>query len=203
MDTTPSYLNQARRVYKTYTNKKAENSAINNLKLICILRESISRELSWYNHKLSIVLNGGDEKYAYDIVDENSTIKSFDEYSDVLAQQMKEKPFLYQSLYVDHLKEWVRWFDRKKLLILSYDELVQEPSTIIHRIEEFLELKLTGSFPHTNSNETPQKVKVVSQHAKEVLGSVFRGKNEELYKFIQDHPGPYMEQKPFPRFKDV
>ena len=88
------------------------------------------------------------------------------------------------------------------VLILSYDELLQEPSMVIQRIEKFLGTKLTGSFPHANSKENPQKVKVVSSLAKQVLGSVFKDKNEELYRFIQNHPGPSMEQKPFPQFKD-
>jgi len=203
LDATPDYLNIAYRVHEIYTDKKAQNSAINNLKLICILREPISRELSWYNHKLSVVLEGKDDEYAYDIVHENSTIKTFDEYSNGLAQKMKGTHPGSYSVYVAHLKEWVKWFDRKNLLILSYDELVQEPSMVIQRIEKFLGTKLTGSLPQANSQENPQKVKVVSSHAKEVLGSAFRDKNEELYRFIHDHPGPPMEQNPFPRFEDV
>jgi len=202
LDATPNYLNQAQRVHDTYTNEKAQNSAIDRLKLICILREPISRELSWYNHKLSKILRGDKDEYAFNIVHENSTINTFDEYSNELVQQIKKNPSRSYSLYVDHLKEWVKWFDRKNLLILSYDELVQEPSMVIQRIEKFLGTKLTGSFPHANSKENPQKVKVASSHAKQVLGSVFNDKNEELYRFIQNHPGPSMEQKPFPQFKD-
>jgi hypothetical protein len=181
-------------VYETYTDKKAQNSAIDRLKLICILREPVSRELLSYNHKLSLDIKGSDAEYAYDIAHENSTIKTFDEYSNELAQQITKNPSHSHSLYVEHLKEWVKWFDRKKLLILSYDELLQEPSVVIQRIEKFLGTKLTGSFPHANSKENPQKVKVASSHAKQVLGSVFNDKNEELYRFIQNHPGPSMEQ---------
>ena len=88
----------------------------------------------------------------------------------------------------------MKWFDREKLLILSYDELLQNPSMVIQRIEKFLGTKLTGSIPHANSMENPHKVKVASSHAKQVLGSVFNDKNEELYRFIQNHPGPSMEQ---------
>ena len=204
LDATPAYMNQARRVYRTYTDEKAQISAIKNLKLICILREPISRELSWYNHKLSLVLNGrSDMGFAKDIVHANSTIKTFDEYSDELAKKIEQGSSDGKSLYVDHLKKWVELFDRKKLLILSYDELLQDPSMVIQRIEKFLGTNLSGSFPHTNSKENPQKVKEVPLHAKEVLGPLFKEKNEELYKFIKDHPGPSMEQSPFPRFKDV
>ena len=46
-------------------------------------------------------------------------------------------------------------------------------------------------------------MKEVPLHAKEVLGPLFKDKNEELYKFIQDNPGPPMEQNPFPQFKNV
>ena len=138
-----------------------------------------------------------------DVLHGNSTIKTFDEYSDGLAKRIRHNPQGAFGLYVDHLKEWVKWFDRKKLLILSYDEFHQDPSMVIHRIEKFLETNLTGSFPHTNSNDNPLKVKEVSLHAKEVLEPLFKEKNEELYRFIEDHPGPPMEQNPFPRYKDV
>ena len=204
IDATPNYLNQARRVYKTYTDKKAQISVIKSLKLICILREPISRELSWYNDKVDKFYNQGiKDDWVLDVVHGNSTIKTFDEYSDGLAKEIRSFPQGAFGLYIDHLKEWVKWFDRKKLLILSFDELHQDPSMVIQRIEEFLGTNLTGSFPHDNANENPLKVKEVPLHAKEVLGPLFKDKNEELYKFIRDHPGPPMEQNPFPQFKNV
>jgi len=203
MDATPNYLNQARRVYKTYTNEKAQKSAIKSLKLICILREPVSRELSLYNHKVTLFTQGSKDDWLMDVVHENSTIKTFDEYSDELAREIRSFPRGAFGLYVDHLKEWVEWFDRKNLLILSYDELLQQPSMVMQRIGHFLGINLAGSFSHENTNERPNKVKEVSLHAKQVLGSLFKDKNEELYKFIRDSSGPPMEQNPFPRFKDL
>ena len=213
LDATPNYLNKARRVYKTYTDKKAKESAIENLKIICVLREPVSRELSWYNHKLSQVLSteGDVPPWAKTLVHENSTIKTFDEYSDELARNIKEKPsdkggnmgFYTMGLYVDHLKEWEKRFDRKNILILSYDELLQEPAMTIQRIEKFLGTKLIGSLRRENTQENSRKVKEVSSYAKAVLGPLYKDKNEELYRFIRDHPGPPMEQSPFPRFTDV
>ena len=51
MDATPNYFIESSKVYKIYTDEKA-GDATAKLKPIAILREPISRELSWYNHKL-------------------------------------------------------------------------------------------------------------------------------------------------------
>jgi len=204
MDATPNYLNQAQRVYETYTDKKAQNSAIKNLKLICIVREPISRELSLYNHMVGKYLHNPSTKVGWhmSVVHKNSTIKTFDEYSDEIADGIRSNPHGAFGLYVDHLKEWVKLFGRGNLLILSYDELKQEPSMVTQRLEHFLGINLAGNFSHANTHDSQSKVKEVFPHAKEVLGPLFKDKNEELYEFIRDHPGPSMEQIPFPRFKD-
>jgi hypothetical protein len=35
----------------------------------------------------------------------------------------------------------------------------------------------------------------------QVLGPLFEVKNQELYQFLSDKPGPWMEQHPFPQFQ--
>ena len=202
LDATPNYLNESQRVYETYTNRKAKHSMIASLKLICILREPVARELSWYNHKVMLYNLGKRFDWVIDVAHENATIKSFDDYSNDLVREIINDPSGSFSLYADHLKEWVKLFSRQRLLILSYQEFLQRPSRIKQRIEAFIGMNLAGRFSHENVNDSPAKVHEISSQAKAVLGVLFSRKNEELHQFLHDNPGPPMEQNPFPLFDD-
>eukprot|EP00804_Cyclotella_cryptica_P011581 CCRYP_012092-RB/>CCRYP_012092-RB protein AED:0.26 eAED:0.26 QI:94/1/1/1/1/1/2/1607/402 len=203
LDATPNYLNLARRVYDTYSNKNVPANIMGRLKLMVILREPISRELSWYNHKVSLFRAGRRVGYCMDVSHENGTVKSFDEYADELKERLLDRPHNAFGFYVDHLRTWVTLFDRQQLLILSYDELLRDPSTAKLRIGTFLGMSMKGEFGNANTKASNYKVKEMSPHSRKVLEPLFRKKNEEFYDFIRDHPGPPMEQTPFPRFDNV
>eukprot|EP00804_Cyclotella_cryptica_P023304 CCRYP_000468-RB/>CCRYP_000468-RB protein AED:0.36 eAED:0.42 QI:0/1/0.66/1/0.5/0.33/3/680/394 len=202
LDATPNYLNLARRVYDTYS-KNVPANIMGSLKLMVILREPISRELSWYNHKVDFFRRGITAGYIMNVSHKNGTVKSFDEYAEMLKERVLNSPHNAFGFYVDHLRTWVKLFDRQQLLILSYDELLQEPSRVQMRIERFLGMSIKDEFSNANKIESKHKVKEISPHARKVLEPLFREKNEELYDFIRDHPGPPLEQTPFPRFDNV
>ncbi len=69
------------------------------------------------------------------------------------------------------------------------------------RIEQFLGGKFNGKLPMSNTQSSSGKVKVVSDNAREILDEYFEEKNEELYQFLEENPGPWMEQRPFPHFQ--
>ena len=202
LDATPNYLPCAQRVYDTYNDEKVSGDLMRRLKLILILREPISRELSWYNHKAFMIKYGQNTTWNKDVSYENGTIKSFDEYSEELKNALMRNPKGAFGLYVDHLRTWVELFDRKRLLILNYEELLQDPSKIQWRISKFLDTEFAGVIGHANVKAGVSKVDKVPLHARQVLEPLFREKNEELYEFIRDHPGPLMEQNPYPRFDE-
>ncbi|KAL7476588.1 hypothetical protein ACHAW6_002435 [Cyclotella cf. meneghiniana] len=203
LDATPNYLPLARRVYDTYSDEKVSSNVIANLKLIVILREPISRELSWYNHKVAFFRNGGEVPWIKDVLFHNTTIKSFDEYSHELKEVITKSPHTAYGFYVDHLRLWVELFDRQQLLILSYDELLRDPYRVQSRIESFLGVKFGDGFRHDNIVVSQSKVTEIPAHARQVLEPLFIAKNEELYDFIRQNPGPPMEETPFPRFEIV
>ena len=199
LDATPNYFIEASKVYNTYTDEKA-GDALAKLKLIAILRDPVSRELSWYNHKLHEYKHGARDEWILDVVHTNGTIKTFDEYSIELSSLITANPKDAFSLYVDHLKSWVKLFGRQQLLILSYNEFVTDPSKTVGRLEEFLGVKLNGEFEKYNFwRDVSKEMPTI---AKEVLGELFREKNEELYEYLANNPGPPMEEKPFPRFDE-
>ena len=103
-------------------------------------------------------------------------------------------------MYFDHLVRWARLFPRKNILVLSYDELQDEPETFQQRIEGFLGNRFGGRFRRLNEKDGGREDEPVSRSALEALARVFVGKNEELYQFLDSGGGPETEQRPFPRF---
>lgn len=191
MDATPDYLTYPERIHDVYSNATGANyDALSNLKLIVVLREPISRELSLCNHKIANRV--GDPI-------------TFEKHADSVLREIPNPRWASTGKYVDHLKNFVSFLPRRReqLLVLSYDEMKSDPEKVQWRIHEFLGRKFvpTGSgLPKLNRLDGPNKLMEVSPEARQMLAPLFRDKNEELYEFLEIYPGPWMEQRPFPRF---
>ena len=169
----------AQRVYDTYTDPKAQAGLVKKLKLIVLLREPLSRELSWYNHKTVRYTKGGRDSWITDVAYENGTIKTFDDYTADLKKSITKDQTAY-GYYVDHLRSWAKLFSRQQLLVLSYRELLEDPSRAQWRIQEFLGTNFTDSFVKSNTKDSILKVKHISPRARELLEPLFKEKNEEV-----------------------
>ena len=182
---------------------------LSSLKLIVILREPIERELSSYNHKVYDYKQNGvrgwiNQTWYRDVINKSDgTIKSFTEYCEFVKEYfIYGAPTYAISRYVEHLRKWVSLFDRKQLLVLSYDELRNDPSSVQKRVEEFLGKKFEGTLKKSNDSGGPAKVQEVPKGAVNVLYPVFHVLNLELYDFLSKNQGPPMEQYPFPHFDE-
>jgi len=206
MDATPDTLVFADRVRTIY--ETAGGNQVNTVKIIAIIREPVSRELSLYNHlAFDCRCLGVQERTGWhnQVVMDDDSIMSFDEF--VLEKSI---PALLKSsgpgqstrhgLYEQHLRKWFKLFNRKQILVLSYDELKAHPSKIQERIQSFLRYRISGVLRRSNHSDSKDKVRDPSSKTKELLGGTFAPFNEELYKLLDLHSGPPMEQQPFPRF---
>eukprot|EP00956_Cyclotella_meneghiniana_P007264 scaffold9913_cov36-Cyclotella_meneghiniana.AAC.3 len=181
MDATPDYLTFPDRIREVY----AEHDAIERLKLIVVLREPISRELSWYNHVM--------------VFAEDKSL-TFEQHAELLTQGKPNKRWASTGKYVDHLKEFASFVPRENILVLSYDELKMDSERAQWRIQQFLGKEFPGQLPHLNQHDSPNKVRSISERAQKILEPFYQAKNDELYKFLEMNPGPWMEQRPLPRF---
>ena len=131
------------------------------------------------------------------------SIKTFDEYVEQNILPALEKEWQRNfSRYAHYLKEWFNRFDRvNQILVLSYDELKANHTSLLSRIKEFLESDFDNHFGQSNSHSFPEKVHLPSCDAQAKLLSVFAPMNEELYALLEANPGPSMEQRPFPTFE--
>lgn len=205
MDATPETLFQSKRVHNFYEQVAPGSAA--SLKIFIILREPVAREMSLYNHKASEFKRTQDmEAWFSNVADDDGNVMSFDEYTTQLKYYAM--PFFswqVTGFYVNHLREWIKWFDREQILVLSYDEVQNNPEMVEWRISQFLGKQFTGKLPRANvRGDAPvtKEKRTLPKQAGKFLIPLFHDKNEELYEFLEAHPGPPMEQRPFPRFEE-
>eukprot|EP00171_Calliarthron_tuberculosum_P009405 IDg9405t1 len=209
MDATPDTLAFAERVQSTY--ETAGGNQEKRVKIIVILREPVSRELSLYNHlafdcrSLRVPERSAWHKQ---VTKENGLIMSFDEFVRIksipaLGRESGPGRSTRHGMYVTHLSKWFDLFDRKQILVLSYDELQRYPKKLLERIQTFLGHKIPGSLNRSNSNDSQHKIQLPSVKAERALNAVFAPLNDRLYQLLESSPGPSMEQRPFPQFQDV
>jgi Sulfotransferase domain len=104
--------------------------------------------------------------------------------------------------YAHWLKKWSKLFDRKRqILVLSFTELVQHPQRLLRRIHDFLDLPQTIPLELTRENTNEKKTPPPPCKDQLEMAKYFEGPNRELYKFLEDNPGPVVEQRPFPKFE--
>ncbi len=208
LDATPDTLAFAQRVHDIYHSAGCAAT----VKILVVLRDPICRELSLYNHLAydcrrlnSSELSGWHKQ----VTRTDGSIMSFDEFvcnvsMPALATDESQDHGLGRSsrhgLYANHLQDWFRLFDRNQILVLSYDELCNNPKKIQQRIQSFIGVSIPGDICLKNSNNNPQKVALPSCEARQSLQSFLKLHNERLYQLLEAHIGPHMEQRPFPRF---
>ena len=203
MDATPNYLPYPGHVETIY--KQAGNEHLKNLKVIAVLREPIAKQLSLYNHKVYEYLHTHDQNQWYsDVSKKDGSVRSFHEYTDIIIRDLQNNPEEWElsneGQYVLHVKKWVQFVDRKNLLMISYDELKHNPRQVEQRIKGFLGFDFPGAIESWNSKEHGKKVKHPECESVTRLNPYFESMNQELYRFLEEHPGPDSEQKPFQTF---
>jgi hypothetical protein len=207
LDATPNTFFYPERVRKTYV--EAGGRQADAVKLIAVLREPISRELSLYNHMAhDYKVLGLVNDFTKEVLKEDNTMMSFDEFVEKVTVPNLQKEHGDDSsrsgLYALYLEKWFQYFDRQQILVLSYEELRTDALKLKERIEAFLLTSIEGKFrPSNELSGNFTKLSLPSCHAKQKLqATFFDTENEKLYKLLESHPGPPMEQRPFPRFEN-
>ena len=198
-DATPNYLEFPKRVFNIYNQPSAQD-AKSRLKLIFVLREPVEREFIAYTMKVNDYKQSQDKnnRWFVDVLENDGSLMSFNRYSlAVLRMYITDQAAYYRSgLYAMHLKQWVKYFDRKQILIINYNELVIDSLKVQSRIQEFLGLNFENKitvYDAINAGDIPSR-------AVEVLEPLFRKSNSELYDFLRNNTGSKIEEALFPPF---
>ena len=208
MDATPDTLPFAQRVRSTYD--AAGGDQTKKAKIIVILREPISRELSLYNHlahDCRLLSPADRNEWQMQAIRDDGSVMSFDEFVfersiPALGREAGLGRSTRHGMYAVHMKKWFELFDRQQILVLSYHELRYHPGRLQERIQSFLGHRVIGGggLQRSNCNESKFKVQHPSARAQDALNEVFAPLNADLYKLLESNRGPEMEETPFPRF---
>lgn len=129
LEASPDYMN-----YTSAINKIKKFLESNEGDVVMILREPVSRFKSWFNY-------GKQQNLLDDSVDFPSYYKKAKEYKgdDNLALLAYETGF-----YSNYIKEFYRSFDKKRVHIFFYEELISDPKSFMIKFSE--KLKLNNEF---------------------------------------------------------
>jgi Sulfotransferase domain len=195
IDGTPEFMKTGQRIFDTYT----KHGSLDKLKIIISLREPVSREISWYNHRLR---DCPEQVYARSVcnAETNELVPFLRVVQNELAWKLgsNETRNVYGT-YVQYLKVFFELFDRKNILIISYEEAKSDQKALLQRIHKFLDLPgKPKQLPHENSDDGKQETPPCA--VQRALARRFEPYNEALYKLLEENPGPSMEQRPFLKF---
>lgn len=143
-------------------------------KISMILREPGARAFSSYQYSKN---NGHDTS-------EKSFLETLHQEKEIIAHQdivsQNNHCHFYSSLYHHHLKKWEALFGRQQLFICTTKELKENPSALMQRFFEFLELDAFDIAPLTAKNKAAT------------------AKNKALHQFLinRDHPIRKVIRKP-------
>ena len=98
-----------------------------NVKLILIVRNPITRVVSEYAMRITHVPEDKRQNLSIDddILNRDGTIRS-------------AAHVISASKYGFHYQRWLEWFDQKQMFIANGDELINNPVSVLHEVETFL-----------------------------------------------------------------
>lgn len=156
---------------------------IPNPKIIVILRNPIERAFASY---FSLV-----EKGIENLSFEEAILKKIDRWENInqkltenKIEELDEKisTYLTNSIYIDDIKNWNKFFPKEKMLFLKSEDLFQNPLKIINITLNFLELKPINQIKK-NAEKKKNIIKIES-HTMEKLKKLFKPHNKRLYEYI-------------------
>lgn len=199
VDATPGYIGKPKSL--VMMKKMIPECIHKDLRFILVLREPLSRDLSWFNHlrqRNEPKSQKKENQKQYERYLERN-IKSYPSTSD--------KNILYRGRYVEQLEQFWRLFPRNQTLVFSYETLVDHYADSLRRVAEFLKIDegplLKRENEEQNAREFGGKLSV-SDLPKELCEQgrkFFEESNSELYALMAQ-PGSPSLQPPFRRFPD-
>ena len=193
VDSTPDYLPLPQRIREFYE----QHGNASELKIILSLREPVAREISMYHNMVRqrFALRA----WASPVLGKNDTVRTFEEYVRQYLFQRKNFHNSYGN-YARWIPGWLDNFDRSQILIVAYDELKRNSTSFWNRIETFLDVKIPPA-ESTGVVNPSRPSDPVSCELQQELSTRYQASTEQLYKLLEQNPGPSMEQRPFPRFR--
>lgn len=184
-EATPYYL------YHPLVASRVYNDIGNKLKIIVILRNPVDRAVSHYymNKKKSIEYNSFEEA----ILEEKKRIEK-EKY--LLIKKKVSKNYFHQHFsyldrgrYVNQLKNWFAYFDRKQFLIIEHNDFQNAPIQTLSSVFEFLKIsnhiRILNKIKVERIHEGKYDKKLKYLDYKSMIYDEFKQSNIELFELLR------------------
>ena len=169
---------------------------IPSVKLILLLRNPVDRACSFYYHKLKFL--GNKDPLSFEeaikqepirlnlnselrkIIDDEKCYNREDYY--YLHKKYYHHTYLCNSIYIDYIKHWLRFFPKKQLLILKSEDLFEDPRATYARVLEFLNLPEWDLKKYKKYN--PNQYQKMDSATRDYLIDYFKPHNKMLYEYL-------------------
>lgn len=177
------------------------------VRIVLLLREPISRDLSWYNHQVD------DYNQGLTGIAGLTKLPPYDEY---VAEEEKvfqrcvklqggdrikasehcftsdgdPQSALVWGMYETQVKRVLRHWDRKQVFIAQMEAMLDHTEMYLKGMYGFLGMdpsRAPSTLPDDNSHDSASKVTVISCKTKESLSTIFSEMNEKLYVTLRGH----------------
>jgi len=197
MDATPGYMLYPERIRKMYE----EHGTADTVKIMFTLREPVSRDISWYEQLVREYRHRLPLDWVKVVEEGDGNVKTFENYTEsIILPSIRGTYPSNRGLYAHWLKRWFELFDRKQIWVVNYDDFKANQTDFLERLHEFLELPVKGPLNAPRSNSKHVKTPPLTCSVQKMLAKEFEQHNKDLYKLLEDNPGPPMEKRPFTKF---
>jgi tetratricopeptide (TPR) repeat protein len=182
-EATPSYISYPdvdRRVFYS----------VPNIKLIALLRHPVDRIISQYFYNVE----RGVEKqsFASAIATELEifqNVQSLEEIYTAIERNSNNNNkwdswYIPHSLYFYFVERWLQLFDRQQFLILLTEELKENPTAVMSRVFQFLNLPEFQELQYKQYNRGSYSPRQVDETMRQCLTEFFRPHNQRLANFL-------------------
>jgi hypothetical protein len=183
LDATPNYMVHAERIHETYGHD-------DDIKILLILREPVSREISWYNHLLR-EYRSRDKFRALVRNNETGETKSFAEYMQDSVLPKIEAGLNY-GLYANFVRQFLERFRSHQIWIKNYDDFRTNQTDFLLDMHEFLNLPVRQKLrvPQRNGPKVGNR-QPISCATKNRLAEHYEKANKELYALLEQYDKPF------------
>lgn len=163
--------------------------SIPEVKLIVLLRNPVDRAYSFYHMQF----RRGIETLSFEQAIEREEERLQGELEKMLQDEYyfsfnrQNYSYLSRGIYVDQLKNWMRFFSKEKILILISEHMYTEPSKSFRQVLDFLNLPNWEPEEYKVFNSAPSLYPQMDLTTRKHLIHYFRPYNQQLYEFLGMH----------------
>ncbi|WOD36909.1 sulfotransferase [Nodosilinea sp. E11] len=158
-------------------------NALPNIKLIAILRNPVSRAISHFYMESKL----GTERRTLDqaIKDELTILEGVEDPTEVAQTYWEtERGYIWFSLYLPFLKQWMSVFPKDRIFTLNSKDLCCSPAKTLNRVFKFLDLAEFESISYPKINQGSYSHSQVGVQLRKTLYSFFYIHNQKLGEYL-------------------